>query len=76
MLFFDTTYFAEKVAKKYDLTKNQFTTGFFFSFGFSDNLYKNSVSKILNTNTNSALKSDWLAVGADFKKVIDKELAH
>lgn len=72
----DKTYFTNEVVRKYNIGKNQFTSGFFYSIGFSGNLYRKSIASILNTNTNSALKSDWLTVGADFKKVIDKELSH
>ncbi|TAF75566.1 MAG: hypothetical protein EAZ53_05545 [Bacteroidetes bacterium] len=72
----DRTYFTNKVIRKYNIGKNQFSSSFFFSFGFSENIYDKGVASILKTDTNSALISDWLTVGADFKKVIDKELSH
>lgn len=74
MLSLDSAYYTQNITQKYNIHTNNFMSGLFFSFGFSNNSYSNAVSKIFKNDIKSALKSDWIAVGNDFKNVIDTEL--
>jgi len=67
----NTSYYQNRILKKYKFENLDFKITFLSFFGFKDNKYKEFKKYLSQRSDFDALRSDWISVGEDFNRVIE-----